>query len=370
VLSDVLRTLCSRTSRDAAIPGIDGLRCYAAVMVISAHSKLGSAGWGATGVWLFFTLSGMLLTPSLVRAVKSPDLTRQVLAYLIRRIFRIMPAFIFVLAFSCIVVWKKKGGWFNYDVFWLHLTFQIARWHFWTIKTEMLLYLGLPLVVGVLAFLRGWQLVVVAAMMLAGTYLVTEYSPLKEIAVSSKRNMHIYATPFLIGALLALANPTMPDRVRNLCFWIGVAGLALLSSDVEYIIALRQMIAIHGITLPWDFPALIYPFAALTVFGASGNGAWILNNRVVQTIGVVGFSVYLWQSFVLHLLRKYGVKDPAILFLSALPLTLLLSILTYHFIEVPGQRLGAMLSRTISGQKKPVNEIALSESSTGARANP
>lgn len=364
VISELIGTFRSRPHREAAIPGLDGLRCYAAISVILSHSKLGATGWGAAGVWLFFVLSGMLLTPGLLRGIRSSNLVREVLAYLIRRIFRILPAFAFVLAVFCAVTWRPENAWFNYSAFRDHITFKLALWHFWTIKSELLLYLILPVAVASLAFLRGWKLAAVAVLVLAGTYAVTEYWVLIKIRATPTLQQGLYATPLVMGMVLALLNPTVSDGTRKLCFWIGAIGLMVLSSDIDLIKAAREMIGIHGISLPWRKTYLVYPFAALTVFGATGNKSWILNNRVVQVLGIIGFSIYLWQTFVLTRLESYGVRDPMLLFAAALPLTVFLSALTYLFIEVPGQRLGSYIAKAVSSwelpftRKVPVNQSA------------
>ncbi|WP_404290583.1 acyltransferase family protein [Microvirga sp. RSM25] len=353
--SDLIRTLCFRASRDAVIPGLDGLRCYAALFVILAHSNLVAPGWGATGVWLFFVLSGLLLTPSLVRAVRSTSALREVAAYVIRRVFRIMPALIVVVAVACVVIWAPKRGIFNLELFWQHVTFQVSRWHLWTTKTEMLLYLVLPIIVWAMAALQGWRLAVGLALVLAGSFWLTEHSTIFIIRTDLKREMSVYATPFLLGMALAFVTPAVA-RLRKLSFWIGAVGLVALSSDIAPLIAFRESVGIPVDNLPWRIPILIYPFAGLTVFGAAGNASWILNNRVVTTIGVVGFSVYLWQTFVLHVLRRNGIADPVLLFTLVLPLTLFLSFLTYHLIEVPGQRLGAKIADSISARKARVGK--------------
>jgi peptidoglycan/LPS O-acetylase OafA/YrhL len=266
-----------------------------------------------------------------------------------------MPALTFVVAVACVVVWAPKKAIFNFDMFWQHITFQFARAHLWTTKTEMLLYLVLPIIVWAMSSLRGWRLAGGLAMVLVGSFLLTEYWTVVTIRIDLKREMTVYATPFLLGMALAFVTPALA-RLRKLSFWIGVIGLIGLTSDMALLIGLRELVGIPGGNLPWRFPILIYPFAALTVFGATGNNSWLLNNRVVTTIGVVGFSVYLWQTFVLNILQRNGVADPALLFAIALPPTLYLSILTHHLVEVPGQRLGAEIARWTSAPRPAARE--------------
>ena len=91
------------------IPGLDGLRGIAALIVLLAHMSSGSfflfpggsfLGIGRSGVVLFFILSSFLLT-SQVLDWPARDLlgANRWLRYLEARILRIWPLYLFVLVF-------------------------------------------------------------------------------------------------------------------------------------------------------------------------------------------------------------------------------------------------------------------------------
>ena len=79
-------------------PGLDGLRALAATMVIFFH--FGGPNWtwlsGWVGVYLFFVLSGFLITTLLLR---EQDRTGRISLsnFYIRRVFRILPPYLVIL---------------------------------------------------------------------------------------------------------------------------------------------------------------------------------------------------------------------------------------------------------------------------------
>jgi peptidoglycan/LPS O-acetylase OafA/YrhL len=79
-------------------PGLDGLRALAASMVIFFHFGGSNWGWlsGWVGVYIFFVLSGFLITTLLLR---EQDRTGRISLsnFYIRRVFRILPPYLVIL---------------------------------------------------------------------------------------------------------------------------------------------------------------------------------------------------------------------------------------------------------------------------------
>ena len=77
---------------------LDGVRGWTALCVLGAHAQAFSVGFGATGVWLFFLLSGYLRGGSLQRAFARGSVTVEIMRYLVRRVFRILPIYYLAVA--------------------------------------------------------------------------------------------------------------------------------------------------------------------------------------------------------------------------------------------------------------------------------
>jgi peptidoglycan/LPS O-acetylase OafA/YrhL len=82
---------------DLYMPGLDGIRAVAFMMVFLAHAGLEDIVPGALGVTIFFFLSGYLIT-TLLRAEAQRTDTISIADFYLRRAFRIMPPFYITLA--------------------------------------------------------------------------------------------------------------------------------------------------------------------------------------------------------------------------------------------------------------------------------
>src|SRR5262245_24990151 len=72
------------------IAEVDGLRALAMTMVVAQHCGLAPFGW--TGVWLFFVISGYVISRNFLREeYKADSVARQFLTFMKRRFFRIVP---------------------------------------------------------------------------------------------------------------------------------------------------------------------------------------------------------------------------------------------------------------------------------------
>lgn len=79
-------------------PDIDGLRALAVIPVILFHYKLGPAEGGFLGVDVFFVISGYLITAQLLALAESLTFRTFISGFYVRRIRRILPAVLAVLA--------------------------------------------------------------------------------------------------------------------------------------------------------------------------------------------------------------------------------------------------------------------------------
>jgi peptidoglycan/LPS O-acetylase OafA/YrhL len=86
------------------ISAVDSLRAIAMTMVIAQHSGLLPFGW--TGVWLFYVISGFVISRNLIddQVVVKPPASSQYLSFAVRRLFRIIPPYAAYIAICLIVI--------------------------------------------------------------------------------------------------------------------------------------------------------------------------------------------------------------------------------------------------------------------------
>src|SRR2546423_10298585 len=82
-----------RHSSGDRIAEVDGLRAVAMTMVIAQHCGLLPFGW--IGVWLFFVISGYVITRGFVADQKAADAaSTRFIDFMRRRFFRIVPVYV------------------------------------------------------------------------------------------------------------------------------------------------------------------------------------------------------------------------------------------------------------------------------------
>lgn len=82
---------------------IDGLRAFAVLSVVLYHLEVSWIKSGFLGVDIFFVISGFLITKIIVRDLQ--DGTFSIKNFYLRRVRRILPALIFILAFLSFFAW-------------------------------------------------------------------------------------------------------------------------------------------------------------------------------------------------------------------------------------------------------------------------
>jgi len=141
------------------IYSIDSLRALAMTMVIAQHCKLLPFGW--TGVWLFYVISGFLISRNLIaeKAAFRPASLFHYLSFVTRRMFRIIPPYAAYLII-CLLVIRLLGYPEQYREL-PYLTTFTFNWrmifsvepqfsafgHLWTISVEEQFYILFPILI-------------------------------------------------------------------------------------------------------------------------------------------------------------------------------------------------------------------------------
>lgn len=137
---------------NAHVNSFDSVRGIAAIMVLIAHiPNINQPSLGASGVWLFFVLSGFLLFLFFEKKI-SKAFFLSLPNYFWRRFWRIIPMYLTTIVVYGIY-YSFKDNRLAIDWIMSHLFFLKAFGHFWSIKVEVIFYLILPIVLVPFAYI-------------------------------------------------------------------------------------------------------------------------------------------------------------------------------------------------------------------------
>ena len=369
------------------ITGLDGIRAIAVIMVLAYHLKLALFKSGFLGVTVFFVLSGYLITGILISEVEEEG-TIDLKNFWLRRIRRLVPAvmsmavvIIFVSAVVNRIIFTKGCKDFLASVLGFNNWWQIFNkvsyfeaagvpspfTHCWSLAIETQFYLIYPLIL-----LEIYKLVksrgegrANRGLLFAGvTLLLALISVILMIVLFDPQQdaSRVYygtdtrAFSLLFGALLAILweYRMVPRRLS--------ANVNMVLGSVSFAVLLVMTIAINGSSNFWyrggQFVGTI--LTVLVIYTVSGRKTWLsrfLSNPVLKWIGDRSYSIYLWHYPIILLISK-GIKASWWITLIEIVLSVVLSELSYRFIETPirhgiiGEYLNILRSRPKSRQEK------------------
>lgn len=256
------------------IDAVDGLRAVAMSMVIAQHCGLLPFGW--TGVWLFFVISGYVITRGFLAdearpaGDPAPDRLTRWRAFMAQRALRIVPVYLLYLALNLPWLLALGGTDRLGDLPWLlsftyngHMVFGFwpgsSDWapfgHLWTLSVEQQFYLLFPLLA--LWVAPRLQVGATLALIACGPLLRWAWVALLQaggaddpgwlaFAVYASSVCHFDA--FLIGSLIARLEPRLqaqPTHARTL--W--AVALAFAAGYALWAVALNHAAGARGIDL-------------------------------------------------------------------------------------------------------------------------
>lgn len=357
----------STVSRDR-LPGLDGLRALAIVLVLAYHLFPGLAPGGFIGVDVFFVVSGYLITALLVAEHRARG--RIALgSFWARRARRLLPALIVVVGLSSAVAALIGGdilvgiGWQLAGV----LTFSSNWWsiaqgasyldqtspdlfrHAWSLAVEEQFYVVWPLVIIVILLLPPrWMRVTVPlalAAVSAVAMAVLAGDPGVDPAPASVAYLSTLTHGFglLLGAGVALGVEPLRERASapRTAGWLADLGVLLASSGLlalAWVLSIDAAATYRGGLVA---AALLTAVAIVCLAHPSGRAARWADAPLARWVGERSYGLYLWHWPVLMLL---GAALPQIdrvgeqswlLGLAALAISVVLAAISYRFVEQP-----------------------------------
>lgn len=343
------------------LPGLDGLRAIAVLLVLWAHVNPllpGYPAWllqlrflhdpGIQGVDLFFVLSGFLITRILL------DERRRGLPlrwFLMRRLLRIFPIYYLLLA----IVWVARGGAeLPWCAVYLSNFYFVSHGgggpleHTWSLCIEEHFYLLWPPVVAFLprrTALRVLGFLVLPAAILTATVVA--------LSVAPEQLYHClhYVSPIRFlslgsGCLMAFAEPALlAHRGRTRGLGVGLLLLGAASSS-SALIALPLALGHAPLldprcwALPNLFSAWLLSCGTVLCCLAAGRVSVFAALRLppLRAIGRVSYGLYLYHWPIFQWMRREPTTTVA---LACIGLSFAAATISYWLIERPILRFGA-----------------------------
>lgn len=335
---------------DHSIPSLDGLRAISIFLVILAHI-LGSRGIqsdpvGNLGVRVFFVISGFLITTLLLKELERSGKINLVRFY-VRRSLRIFPAFysylitLAILAAAGAIILQpfdlRDSGLYiiNYSPWDLQSIF--VR-HIWSLANEEQFYLLWPVCMMFLGARKSaW--IALAAIVIAPFVRFGVFEAGPPALLTIDRRFDCIADTLAAGCLLACwkqklsANRAYHSFLRSAWFLlvpvaVTAASFSQIHPRVYYLVS--ETVINIGIALMIDW-CIRYPR-----FGAGA----LLNTAPLRQVGVMSYSIYLWQQLFLCGEPGWWHAFPVNLLLTAAAATG-----SFYLIETPFQRLKNRVAR-------------------------
>jgi peptidoglycan/LPS O-acetylase OafA/YrhL len=341
-------------------PGFDGLRAIGFLLVVTAHLpsvSLFSYLQGWTAVWIFFAISGYLVTMLLIREERKTG-TITYSRFLIRRFFRIIPSYAAVLAlyWAVLATLPQLAG--DYQVFRQELPYHLTLMtefiespvfsifiHAWAIGVETKFYVIFPPLVFLLIRGDGWRF----AVTLAAAVVLTAIAPLLSPQLSFVANAWC---AILAGVLLAqilewprgFAAVAMLTRAPAAVPLLFVAALFVLLRYVEVLpaVAAVAVYLVAHVTMRDSLMRRVLGWGPLVYLGQRSYGAYLLHVLAIHA-GYILFG----STTVLAGLTTAACTTVTCGLLTgafALAVTIPAAELLYRVIEQPGMTLARRLS--------------------------
>jgi peptidoglycan/LPS O-acetylase OafA/YrhL len=355
------------------IPGLDGLRAIAFLLVFALHTNYLQIGW--VGVSLFFVLSGFLITGILLDMKKALASKQYFLKFYGRRFLRIFPLYYFYLFLVVIVTtWLISMHYrprymqialdqinyavvYVYDFFFATAAFKHSNFldHFWSLSVEEQFYIIWPFLILRVPdkYLKRLFLgfIIAGPLFRLGFYFVHASGVFSFLAEDAAQA--IYPLPFshmdafAFGAYISrFAIPHAKKQFLALLVVIPLIGFTaqyIATGEIGAFSAFGYPLLLpHSYQFVWGYTLLNY-FFALLIYGVAREG-WLvrfLEIRPARYLGKISYGLYVYHFPIIWFAARMadrGIRDPYLKHLTALVAlvaTIVIASLSYSLLERP-----------------------------------
>jgi peptidoglycan/LPS O-acetylase OafA/YrhL len=334
------------------------------MLVVVAHAGLGNVVPGGSGVTIFFSISGFIITYLMMREYEE-TVGFSVVSFYARRTLKILPPLILVVGVPTIVyAWFRNIDWADFAAQMLFYYNWILTGQsgdvlpgtdvVWSLSIEEQFYILFAVVWLVLIKFRDpvvlTMFVAVALVGISASLRViislNSVGSADRIYYGSDTRFEGIAWGMMTAALfVASGRMKMASRLRSL----ASTDLALLTAFVMYVASLVFRDEFFRDTFRFTIQSI---FACVVILYGFGKGRTCLRRvfcrvagaRPVQLVGLASYSIYLTHLVVLLVIRQF-VSDyrlPWVVAASVLVATFA-GVLFYLLVEKPFERLRSRL---------------------------
>lgn len=355
---------------------IDGLRALACLAVVLYHAFPEHLKGGFIGVDIFFVISGFLISSILYKNLLNKDNpgSINIVDFYIRRVRRIFPALIAVLVTCLVLGWlvlfpdeykllgnhvfggstyisnfilfKESGSYFNVE------SNAKPLLHLWSLGVEEQFYIVFPLLLWIVYKLNIKFIIFLAVFTVLSFFL-------NKNGIKHGSQSYVFYMPWTrfwelsAGSILAYAVMFYKDRVgvykervENLLSKLFCKEQKETKRIINNVISIIGLaLIVYGyvkITNGSKFPgklALIPVCGALLIIAAGKEAVinkYILSSKPFVFFGLISYPLYLWHWPLLSFAYICEGEVPALwIRISAVGIAILLSVITFYFIEPP-----------------------------------
>jgi peptidoglycan/LPS O-acetylase OafA/YrhL len=312
------------------IPSLDGLRAISISLVILGHlvkwkhiSAEVISRYGTLGVFIFFVLSGYLITNILLGEYQR-TFTISLPKFYVRRALRIFPAAFVFLAIVIALYWRQMS-WYHVAaaVFYFANVDSTRPWifgHLWSLSIEEQFYLLWPFALKKWYRHRVW--IVLGAFWITPVFRTVLH--ILKVHNGWLGSLPLFSSHLAIGCLLAIVAPRLP-KIPKAVALLMLAALILIPC-FEGTTPARTLFSLFVLSPLLDISAagivmhvIQFPYRAL-------------NWRPVAWLGRISYSLYLWQELFCS---NAALRGGYLLILPAVAC----ACLSYYLVEQPMLRL-------------------------------
>ena len=338
-------------------PEIDGLRAIAVGAVILYHAQINILGYqvfkgGFIGVDIFFVISGYLITSIILKELVT-DGSFSFKYFYERRARRILPVLLFAMLVSLPFAWKyllpdnlvdfSKSILYSLG-FSSNFYFKISGQqydavsglfqpflHTWSLSVEEQYYVLFPIVLFItFKYFKKYLIHILIFSFVASLFLAEWTS--RNYPSASFYFLHTRMWELLAGSILAYFEITSGQRSQNKILNLILPFIGLLLIGHSILFFNNEMFHPSFYTL---FPII---GVCLIIWFSNKDEiiTKILSTRLFVGIGLISYSLYIWHYPIFAFGRIIQFfEDDIFKELYILGLTILLSIVSFYFIEKP-----------------------------------